>query len=579
MEESKNINEEKDLIIGKKRIQSETELSPSANIDKTTVQVCITGINRYTKAKDIHKYLETQYNPPINYIGISKKKNMNVAFILLSNQEEKERLTIESQQKKLKNRIIRVKPAKTLLNRSNFQSKEKIQERIESMERESKIEIGKNIYTNPIPITTSLIDQVLPLHKLTYKEQLNQKKKDIETLITKFESGYQNNENIYTKIKYDQTIKCSKGGRIGYRNKAEFSIGHGINGELEIGFIQGKMRDKNIFISPPNTLTNISAESILVVNLLKPLITNSNREPYNRITCEGFWRSIQVRQSASFKQIMVTIIVSSIYINNINEGCERNNYEYIRDMFKEIMYYKCTINEYELVSFCLIESTSKSTDFDLESDKPIYIFGEGNFQDQIHGYKFQISPLSFFQINHEICERMYNIISEYTEIDSETIIFDICCGAGTIGICLSKIVQKVIGFEITPSAIEDAIRNSILNGVEEKCKWILGKAEDKLPEVARKYEGHKIIGIVDPPRGGLHPLVLKALRRCRGLDTLVYVSCNPTSMVDNLGALCLPMTKQRKAPPFWPLRYSTADLFPYTTHLEAIMLLKRTGYI
>jgi tRNA (uracil-5-)-methyltransferase len=113
-------------------------------------------------------------------------------------------------------------------------------------------------------------------------------------------------------------------------------------------------------------------------------------------------------------------------------------------------------------------------------------------------------------------------------------VFDICCGTGAIGICLSGNAKKIIGIEIIDQAIENAKENVKLNHAKidpDKCEYYAGKAEEILPNVVKGFMGQhcKIVGIVDPPRSGLHKDVLRALRTCKGLDRLVYVSCNPQS--------------------------------------------------
>jgi tRNA (uracil-5-)-methyltransferase len=125
---------------------------------------------------------------------------------------------------------------------------------------------------------------------------------------------------------------------------------------------------------------------------------------------------------------------------------------------------------------------------------------------------------------------MLSTIAEFAQIDEKTVLFDVCCGTGAIGICLSKTAKKVIGIELIESAVENAKINLKLNGLDEtKCEFHAGRAEELLPNIVREYstKGLKIVAIVDPPRSGLHKDVLKALRTCKGLDRLVYVSCNP----------------------------------------------------
>lgn len=133
-------------------------------------------------------------------------------------------------------------------------------------------------------------------------------------------------------------------------------------------------------------------------------------------------------------------------------------------------------------------------------------------------------------MNTSVFTEMLSTIAEFAQIDENTVLLDVCCGTGAIGICLSKTAQKVIGIELLETAVENAKINLKLNGLNEaKCEFHAGRAEELLPNIVREYstKGHKIVAIVDPPRSGLHRDVLKALRTCKGLDRLVYVSCNP----------------------------------------------------
>lgn len=158
--------------------------------------------------------------------------------------------------------------------------------------------------------------------------------------------------------------------------------------------------------------------------------------------------------------------------------------------------------------------------------------------------------------------------------------FDICCGTGAIGICLSKFAKKVVGVELVEAAVENAKQNVINNQdsiEQDKCEFFAGRAEYLLPDIAKKYSEQKckIVGIVDPPRSGLHRDVLKALRTCKGLDRLVYVSCNAVTQMRDMEYLCYTSEKKRKAPQFKPLRCIGADLFPHTNHVESIIFLER----
>ena len=140
--------------------------------------------------------------------------------------------------------------------------------------------------------------------------------------------------------------------------------------------------------------------------------------------------------------------------------------------------------------------------------------------------------------------------------------------------------KKVLGFELVEAAVENAKKNVELNKdkIEPgKCEFHAGRAEYTLPEAA-KAESDKestIVGIVDPPRSGLHRDVLRALRCCKGLNRLVYVSCNALTQMRDMQFLCYTTEKRRKAPPFVPINCIGADLFPHTNHVESIIFFER----
>ena len=139
-------------------------------------------------------------------------------------------------------------------------------------------------------------------------------------------------------------------------------------------------------------------------------------------------------------------------------------------------------------------------------------------------------------MNTLVFEKMLALITEFAGIDRSTVLFDICCGTGAIGLCLSKNAKKVIGVELIEQAVENAKENVRLNPETldaSKIEFHAGRAEAVLPPIVNEESAgnnsQKIVGIVDPPRSGLHKDVLKCLRTCKGLDRLVYVSCNAQS--------------------------------------------------
>lgn len=235
-----------------------------------------------------------------------------------------------------------------------------------------------------------------------------------------------------------------------------------------------------------------------------------------------------------------------------------------------------------VVSLSMIFATELSGGYK-ETDRIKYLSGKDHYEEMLCDYRFKVSPFAFFQVNTSVFTNMLKVIEEFTQMDENTILFDICCGTGAIGLCLSQKAKKVIGLELLESAVENAKQNLQLNaekmtGQENKCEFHAGRAEELLPNIVRDYasQGHnKIVGIVDPPRSGLHKEVLRALRTCKGLDRLVYVSCNPQSQMKDMKDLCYETCKKRRAPAFRPVKMIGADLFPHTNHIESIVLFER----
>ena len=226
-----------------------------------------------------------------------------------------------------------------------------------------------------------------------------------------------------------------------------------------------------------------------------------------------------------------------------------------------------SIEDFVIQNVSIIYSSEVSGGYK-ESDRYELISGDSiTYSEEILGFNFNVSPFAFFQVNTNVFEKMLNEISAFLNINKETVVFDICCGTGAIGICLSKMAKKVLGFELVEAAVENAKKNVELNKdkIEPgKCQFFAGRAEYLLPEIA-KEESEKdstIVGIVDPPRSGLHRDILRALRCTKGLNRLVYVSCNAVSQMRDMQHLCYATEKRRKAPPFKPVHCIGADLFP-----------------
>ena len=206
------------------------------------------------------------------------------------------------------------------------------------------------------------------------------------------------------------------------------------------------------------------------------------------------------------------------------------------------------------------------------------------------GFKFRISPAAFFQVNTAAAKVLYTVARElcFSEGAADRVggtLLDVCCGTGAIGIILSPAVERVIGVELVPQAVEDARHNAGLNHVLN-CQFLAGKAEAILPGIIPQLSsseegggsGGGVVAVVNPSRAGLHYRVVRALRNQAAVRRLVYVSCKPEGeAMRNFIELCCPPDLQKKllGEAFSPRVAVPIDMFPQTQHCELVLLFER----
>ena len=207
----------------------------------------------------------------------------------------------------------------------------------------------------------------------------------------------------------------------------------------------------------------------------------------------------------------------------------------------------------------------------------------------ICGLKFRISATAFFQINTVSAERLYETAAQWAmsaqqnskqKKKKKTVVFDICCGTGTIGLCIAKLcgsnIKKVIGLELIEEAVNDARFNAQSNGFSNAV-FVAGKAEATLQRMLDSEVGvtDSVVAIVDPPRCGVHKDICKVLRAQSRIERIIYVSCNSASCINDALKLCQTPSKKTVGTPFKPVCAIGVDLFPHTEHVEMLMHLER----
>ena len=174
-------------------------------------------------------------------------------------------------------------------------------------------------------------------------------------------------------------------------------------------------------------------------------------------------------------------------------------------------------------------------------------------------------------MNTPATETLYDVIRENVQASPHTVLLDLCCGTGTIGLCLAGKVGRVVGVDLCQGAIEDAVSNAELNGITN-TEFLCGAVEiviHRIPEVARE-ECH-VVAVLDPPRAGVPAQVISTLRKSKNVKRLIYVSCNVSNASQNLVDLCRPPSSRIGGSPFSLCKVTPVDLFPHTMHCELVL--------
>jgi len=223
------------------------------------------------------------------------------------------------------------------------------------------------------------------------------------------------------------------------------------------------------------------------------------------------------------------------------------------------------LQQFPQLTTLLVTINAKWNDsiWDLE---PRVVHGKGYVIEQLEDFRFKIGPKSFFQTNTRQGEELYRITREYAELTGKETVYDLYCGTGSIGIFVSRQAARIVGVEVVPEAVADAVENAALNNIPH-ARFFAGDVVDVCNDTFFAREGRPDVIITDPPRAGMHEgLVNKILEI--GAPTVVYVSCNPATQARDLRLLDAKYAVTKVQP---------VDMFPHTHHIENIVQLKLRG--
>ncbi|PON52607.1 (Uracil-5)-methyltransferase family [Trema orientale] len=706
---------------------------------------CLVHLPRNWRSETLKSFLSEQ---GISFKSAKKKKGMTVGFVSFESVEQLKSSVEELEGKSIGNKSVKVadviprsferKTKPTIANLQNDQEADKPEVSgddgtISVLSNGTQNVDGNEDNSTPngvAPSGRSARDVVTPLAHMAYSDQLEQKKSSIMQILKRLTRNARkacpNGVSLPEWILKSREIgglPCNLEGILpsplvnGYRNKCEFSVGYSLQGKITVGFMLGNFREGVTAVEEPVDCPNVSAIACKYASIFQEFLQHSDLPVWNRFKNTGFWRQLTVREGrrpetsaysenseANIAEVMLMVQVST---TGIDDALVSSEFEKMAQAFAagaatsspSLPLTALVVQDHQGISnVAPADAPLRQLLITKAADVPETEANQDIVEPRIHDYisnlRFCISPTAFFQVNSLAAEKLYSLAGDWAGLDPDTLLFDICCGTGTIGLTLAHRVGMVVGVEMNASAVSDAHRNAEINGIKN-CRFVCGKAEDVMGSLLKEYmsasqqqdeiqnterndeassiseekdalmdnaedrerssshsagnipepgesSGHEfqnvnmtsecldsgpqepdnqlqsncnsengnppvkrfknVVAIVDPPRGGLHPTVIKTLRTHPLLRRLVYISCNPESLVANAIELCTPsaekIEKENKnnrgwrnmsaaglarhraksmpiSEPFRPVKSMAVDLFPHTVHCEMVMLLER----
>ncbi|XP_075746752.1 tRNA (uracil-5-)-methyltransferase homolog B isoform X2 [Rhipicephalus microplus] len=353
----------------------------------------------------------------------------------------------------------------------------------------------------------------------------------------------------------------------GYRNKDEFSIRQGPNGEPKtVGFLVGSPADLDrvVCVSPEHIVVCKDSHK-QVAKSFQEYIQCSPLPGCYESNFQGYWKQLVVR-SNSAGQLMAIVVMHPQQLSPEELSREKQGLveHFVRGPGQD-----CCLSSLYFQACRHSRCTHAQAPFEL-------LHGQPHFEEMLGGVRFRISPESFFQVNSPVATYMYDAVRQLLHLKPQDTLLDVCCGTGTIGLTLAPRLHSVFGMDVSTQAIEDANYNAQLNGISN-VQYQVGRAEVLLPKIRHQFVAEELCAVVNPGRGGLNTRAVRALREYKQIKRLVYISCKPEgAAMDNVVELCDRRPKAHKVgPPFRLQLACPVDMFPQTRHCELLFLFAR----
>ena len=329
-----------------------------------------------------------------------------------------------------------------------------------------------------------------------------------------------------------------------YRNKVQAVFGYNSKGEV----VSGIYREGTHKLIPVRDCMIEDKEADSVLATIRDLVKRFGITPYDEDLQTGAIRHVLIRRAVATDQTLVVIVSGSHTF--------RPKDAFVREIVKK----------HPSVRTVLLHINDQKTSMVLSDGPCKVLYGDGWIQDEMCGLKFRISARSFYQVNAIQAARLYTIAMRMARFKGNESVIDAYCGTGTIGLIASSWgAGHVTGIELNPDAVEDAKENARLNGLEN-VDFICADASSHMKEMAKSGVTADTV-FLDPPRSGSDERFLASLIRLNP-KTVVYISCNPETLARDLRYLT-------KMGPYRMVGAQPVDMFPQTSHIETVVLLRR----
>lgn len=381
-----------------------------------------------------------------------------------------------------------------------------------------------NLKTNPDACPLAKKCGGCQLQNMTYDRQLKWKQARCEILLKRF-------GKVSKIIGMDEPYH--------YRNKMQAAFGRTKSGKIISGVYQS---GSHRIVSVDSCMTEDEIADKIIVDI-RNMIPKFKIWTYDEDKGTGFLRHVLVKRGFTSGEVMVVIVGASGYFP-------------MKKKFTAEL-----LEKHPEITTVVLNINPKNTNLVL-GDKEEVLYGNGYIEDTLCGCVFRISPKSFYQINPVQTEKLYNKAMELAQLDEKSRVIDAYCGIGTIGLVAAKTAGEVIGVELNPEAVKDAISNCKRNAMNN-AKFYCADAGDFMEALADEGESADVV-FMDPPRAGSSKKFIESLVKMAP-ERVVYISCNPETLARDLQLITKKGYEVKAIQP--------VDMFPHTNHIECVVQL------